>query len=115
MSPLAFALVGPAGAAGALARVALDRVVSRRFPPGVGIGVVNVVACLLLGAAAARLDGTALAVVSTGFLGGFSTFSTAALDLVFAARTSPWRALALGAGVLVLSVGACALGAALAA
>lgn len=103
MSLLVFLALGPAGAAGAVARYLLDQAVSSRTrQPGLGIATINTLACLLLGVAAAHLDRdtTAWALVTTGFLGGFSTFSTAVLDIATTWRTRPLHALALAGGGL---------------
>lgn len=74
------------GALGALARDAVDRVVSARSsgaPVPLGILAVNVVGSfgfgVLLGAEPSR---EVLAVVGSGFFGGFTTFSTYALQAV---------------------------------
>lgn len=85
-----------AGGLGAAARMLVDTAVSRRSraPLPVGTLLVNVTACLLLGA----LAGWTLAhpghdgvrgVLGVGFLGGYSTFSTASVEaarLVLAGR-----------------------------
>ena len=47
-----------------------------------GILIVNVIGCFLAGAATQLVLGALMPVVSTGFLGGFTTFSTALLDAV---------------------------------
>jgi len=75
-----FVAVVGAGALGALARAAVSRAVQARWPRrGAGTLVVNVLGAAALGAwlgAGARLDGALLAIVGTGFLGAFTTFST---------------------------------------
>lgn len=76
-----------AGGLGAAARFVVDAAVTRRTRTRVPVGtvVVNATACLLLGA----LTGWALAhpghdalraVLAVGFLGGYSTFSTASVE-----------------------------------
>lgn len=116
MTPLLIALAGGLGAA---ARFVLDGVVARRhsfrFP--LGTAVINVTGSLLLG----LLTGTVIAyggadefqlILGTGFLGGYTTFSTASVEAVRLAAGT--RALALSfthaAGMLVLSLAAAGLG-----
>jgi CrcB protein len=72
-------LVGLGGAAGALARYAVDRLLDggRR-----STFAVNVLGSTLLGAiVAASLPAAALALVATGFCGAFTTFSSFALNV----------------------------------
>lgn len=86
MTGLAVALTG---ALGALARVALERSVTRRSGHGFpwGTGLVNVTGSLGLGVVVglATAHGLGTGVESTlaaGFLGGYTTFSTYALETV---------------------------------
>jgi CrcB protein len=75
--------VGLAGGAGALARFALDALVSERLGSGFPWGTlaVNVSGAFLLGlVAGATLHGDALTVVGTGALGSYTTFSTWMLE-----------------------------------
>lgn len=81
--------VALAGGVGACARFWLDRGVQRALsswgdPAAAkpGILIVNVIGCFLAGAATQLVLGALMPVVSTGFLGGFTTFSTALLDAV---------------------------------
>jgi len=117
MTPLLIALAGGLGAA---ARFVVDGAVAHRnhfrFP--LGTVVINVTGSLLLG----LLTGTVIAhgggpnelqlVLGTGFLGGYTTFSTASVEAVRLAAGT--RALALSfahaAGMLVLSLAAAGLG-----
>lgn len=80
-------LIAVAGGLGAAARFLLDTVVARhnRLSMPLGTFAVNVTACLLLG----MLTGWALvhpghgdlgSVLGVGFLGGYSTFSTASVE-----------------------------------
>lgn len=116
MTPLLIAL---AGGLGAVARFVLDGVVARRNPFRFPLGtlVVNVTGCLLLG----LLTGTVIAsggaeefqvILGTGFLGGYTTFSTASVEAVRLAVGT--RALVLSfahaAGMLVLSLAAAGVG-----
>lgn len=77
-------LVGLAGGAGAGLRFLIDAKVNeknslRDFP--LGTLVVNVSACFLIGLIAANLpNGDWNAILATGLVGGYSTFSTASLD-----------------------------------
>ena len=89
MSGAMFLLVAMAGGVGACARFWLDRGVQRALcawgdPAGarLGILVVNVTGCFLAGAATQLVPGWLMPIVSTGFLGGFTTFSTALVDAV---------------------------------
>ncbi|WP_172120621.1 fluoride efflux transporter FluC [Actinomyces faecalis] len=96
----------------------------RRLTVAVPLGtvVVNVSACLLLGiltGASPSLAPALIATLGTGFLGGYSTFSTACVEsarLVLAGR--PWagivHATAMAGSSLVAAAGGLALGAALA-
>jgi CrcB protein len=107
-----------AGGLGAVARFALDGLVvaraGRRFPYGTLL--VNISGSLLLGV----LTGLTLAhgaptalrtVAGTGFCGGYTTFSTASFETVRLLQERRWAAaLANGAGTLVLTLLAAALG-----
>lgn len=82
--------------------------------PG-GTVAVNVVGCLLAGwVAGASLPPALQMLLLTGFLGGFTTFSTAVLDLALLATRQPGRALAVGGVTLAAGVAAARLGLALA-
>ena len=88
-----------------------------------GRDVVNVSACLLLGlltGASGALAPTLVTILGTGFLGGYSTFSTACVEaarLMLSGR--PWagflHAVTMAGTSLLAAVGGLALGAALAA
>lgn len=95
MSPLAWLVLALAGGLGAMARFTVDSRVNaalrprdgasdrHRLRPPLGTVVVNLSACLALGilsGAAAGAPQWVHAVVGTGFLGGYSTFSTACLE-----------------------------------
>lgn len=87
MTGLVFFAVCAAGGLGAVARYLLDSVLTRLFrSPAwpVGIFAVNLLGSCAAGAAAAGLSGNEvpLTVVSTGFLGGFTTFSTLLVSVV---------------------------------
>jgi CrcB protein len=76
---MSWILVALGGAIGALARFELGTWVAEHTESDLPVGtlLVNAVGALLAGAAwSADLHHTAALVVSTGFLGGFTTFST---------------------------------------
>ena len=89
MSTATFLCVALAGGVGACARFWLDRGVQRALSSWgdpaaakLGILVVNVIGCFLAGAATQMVPADLMPIVSTGFLGGFTTFSTALVDAV---------------------------------
>jgi len=110
--------VGLAGGVGAVARLVLDGLLRARvrvaFP--LGTTVINVTGSFLLG----LVTGLALvhglppewrAVLGTGFLGGYTTFSTASYETVRLAQQRRYRAALLnGVGMLVLALAAAGLG-----
>jgi fluoride exporter len=117
VTPGLFVLLSVAGGVGAAARFVVDgaikSVVKTSYP--VGTTVINLSGSLLLG----LLTGLALShlvaddwrlALGTGFLGGYTTFSTASLETVRLAQQRRWReAFANGLGMLAASV-ALALG-----
>lgn len=117
------ALLAVAGALGAVTRFVVDSYVKSRFVnsafPFATVGI-NISGSLILGVIAGLVllqggSSDLQAVVGTGFCGGYTTFSTASFEtvrLVQSGRRS--YALANAVGTLVLSVGACAGGFALA-
>jgi fluoride exporter len=79
MSPLAWIGVGVFGAAGAYARFAVAAAVTGRRPGDFPAGtfVVNLSGGFALGVlTGAGITATALFVLGTGFMGGYTTFST---------------------------------------
>ena len=85
MSGMTFLCVALVGGVGACARFWLDRGAQRALSPAgakLGILVVNVIGCFLAGAATQLVPADLMPIVSTGFLGGFTTFSTALVDAV---------------------------------
>ncbi|MFN7151466.1 MAG: fluoride efflux transporter FluC [Microthrixaceae bacterium] len=118
-------LAALAGGLGAGARYALERLITARtrsvFP--VGILVINVTGSFLLGLltglGAAIVSPELLLVLGVGLLGGYTTFSTVAVESVLAAERREF-AVAIGnlLGTLALSValalGGIALGAGIA-
>lgn len=118
MTVLLVVAVGLAGGVGAVARLVLDGLLRARvrvaFP--LGTTVINVTGSFLLG----LVTGLALvhglppewrAVLGTGFLGGYTTFSTASYETVRLAQQRRYRAALLnGVGMLVLALAAAGLG-----
>lgn len=76
------AAIGLAGGLGAALRHLADRLLSPVFRPGYGLAIVlvNVTGSFALGLVVAHGSGDAARVLAVGLLGGFTTFSTAALD-----------------------------------
>ena len=113
-------LVALAGGLGAATRFVVDGEVRRRFPL-LPTAVGNVTGSLLLGLVAGLvlrqgLPPTWAAVLGTGFLGGYTTFSTASTETVRLLQERRYAAAAgTSLGMLVLSVAACAAGVAIAA
>ena len=115
MTPLLFLLVCLFGSLGALCRWQLDLYLKKcraKRTPQWGIGLVNMLGCLCAGLVAGSLAPVSplYFVVSTGFLGGFTTFSTAVLDAVTLIRERRYRSVAglvlgvwLGASVLAVT------------
>jgi fluoride exporter len=114
-------LVSMAGGLGAVARLVLDDLIRGRhaleYP--VGTTLINVTGSFLLG----LLGGLALRhglptsvhlVLGTGFLGGYTTFSTASVETVRLLQDRRWLAAAAnGFGLVVVASAAAAAGLAL--
>ncbi len=94
-------LIALAGAVGALCRLGANNLIGTRPFPAATL-TVNVVGCFALGLVsvwgAARLSPEVVAMLSVGFLGAFTTFSTFALDAVTLGSDGP-------AGLAVVYVG----------
>ncbi|MDO5736026.1 MAG: CrcB family protein [Propionibacteriaceae bacterium] len=110
-------LVGLAGGLGAIARFSLDSWVSSHWdsPLPLGTVVVNVSGSLLLGVLtgwALQSDASAvLAILGTGFLGGYTTFSTASVEAARLARSGRGLGAVVHAStMLLLGLGAALLG-----
>lgn len=118
MTPLLFVALSLAGGLGAATRLTVDGIVRARFavPYPVGTTVINVSGSLLLGLVTGLALGQVIApewrlVLGTGFLGGYTTFSTASYETVrLLSDGRRWASLANGVGMLVASVAAAALG-----
>ena len=111
-------LVAAAGALGAPSRYALEWWVRTRRPTITPVGtlVVNVTGSFALGAVvgmalAHGLDADVRTVVGTGFLGGYTTFSTYAYETVRRAEEGHVRvAIGYALGSVMLATAAAALG-----
>jgi CrcB protein len=118
VTPLLVLAVAVAGGAGAVARLVLDGALRSRvainFP--LGTTVINVTGSFLLGlvtglALAHGLPVEWRAILGTGFLGGYTTFSTASYETVRLAQQRRYRAAFVnGFGMLVLALAAAGLG-----
>jgi fluoride exporter len=117
VSALELLLVAVGGGVGAALRFLLDGLVKARvsgFP--LGTVVINVSGSLVLGlltglGQAGTLALPAVAILGTGMMGGYTTFSTASVETVQLFRSGRIRTAVLnGLGMLVVSVGAAALG-----
>jgi len=109
------ALIGIAGAAGALARYWVGQAVGARSFPWATLGI-NVAGSLLLGFVLAgpitdRWPPNASVAVAVGFLGAFTTFSTFAFETTALLRDDrPLAALAYVGASVLLGLAASALG-----
>jgi fluoride exporter len=105
VSAAAWVAIALLGGAMAVARFALDALLSERpaqpFP--LGILVVNLAGTLVLGVAAgAALGGEALTIVAGGVTGSFTTFSTWMLDTERLAGSGRGRLAALNIGLSLI-------------
>lgn len=118
MSLLMFLAVSLAGGVGASLRFVLDGIIRTRFdgPIPKGTILINISGSFLLGlitgfVASNILPDTWLPILGTGFLGGYTTFSTTSVESARLVMAGEWRASVLsGAGTLIGSVGAAGLG-----
>lgn len=109
MTPLVFVALALAGGLGAVARYSLDRAVRARAAGVTPWGTIsiNLSGSFVLGiatglAAAALLPADILAIVGTGFLGGYTTFATASVETVRIAQGSRFGSAAVvGLGTLI--------------
>lgn len=115
-----FLLVGVGGAAGAIARYALNMHALRAFGSGwpYGTFIANVVGGALMGVLVGVLAQRGGAdqerwrlLLGVGVLGGFTTFSAYSLEVVLMIERRAWgQALAYGLGSAALSIGAVFVG-----
>lgn len=118
MTPLAFLALALAGGIGATARFLLDGVIRAhsRGPMPWGTILINVSGSLVLGLLAGLAGGALLpdelfAITGAGFLGGYTTFSTASFETIGLLQERRWTlAAANGLGTLVVATGAAGLG-----
>lgn len=118
MTPLLFLGLAVAGGLGAASRMLLDGIIKARVTSAFpwGTFVINVSGSLLLGfltglVSALVLGSGAQIVLGTGFLGGYTTFSTASYETVRLVQACRWRLSLVNAfGTLVTSLLAAALG-----
>jgi CrcB protein len=110
--------VGAAGGLGAVARFVLDGVIRTRArgPLPVSTMAINISGSLLLGLLtglmlAAAVPASSALVLGTGFLGGYTTFSTASSETVRLLQAGETRtAILSGAGTALLSLVGAGLG-----
>lgn len=118
MTPLTFIFIAIAGGLGAAARLVVDGLARSRitstFP--IGTTIINVSGSLLLGFVTGLAIGQVLpeevrVIAGAGFLGGYTTFSTASFETVRLIQARRYgAAFANGIGMLVLCVLASTLG-----
>ena len=117
MTPIVFVALALAGGIGAAARFIIDgmlRSTATSYP--LGTLVINITGSFLLGlvtglSLSAVLTDAALQIVGAGFLGGYTTFSTASVETVRLIQSRRYGiALFSSAGMLVLAVLASAAG-----
>jgi CrcB protein len=117
VTALGLVLIAVGGGVGAALRFVLDGLVKERvtrFP--LGTMLINVTGSFVLGLVTGLGETGAIAVpmvavLGTGMMGGYTTFSTASVETVQLLRSGKTRLAVLnGLGMLVVSVGAAALG-----
>jgi CrcB protein len=117
MTPIVFVALALAGGLGAAARFVLDGLLqSRATSYPFGTLIINVSGSFLLGlvtglALSAVVPAEVLTIVGSGFLGGYTTFSTASVESVRLIQARRYEiALTHSVGMLILAVLASAAG-----
>ena len=118
MTPLVFTAIAVAGGFGAALRMLLDGLVRSRLTGAVPWGtiLINISGSLALGfltglTAHHLLPEVWHLIIGTGFLGGYTTFSTASVETVRLVQERRWAVSLFNAlGTLVLATGAAGLG-----
>lgn len=109
--PTVLAAVGAGGALGGLVRVWAGVLGPQAGVPGWALlVVVNVLGALAMGVVTARGGRFARPAVTTGVLGGFTSFSGWVLDVLRLLEPAPVLAVALLVAVPVAAVAACLVG-----
>lgn len=115
--PVTVVAIALAGGLGAVARLVvggnLQQWSGMTFP--IGTAAINVAGSFVLGlvmsSATASFAPAWVAIIGTGFLGGFTTFSTASVDTADLIRGRLWGKALLNAGVVgILSISSAAIG-----
>jgi fluoride exporter len=118
MSPVVVLLLIAAGGLGAVTRFVVDGAIRSRTGSAYPLGtlVINISGSLILGlltglTLAHLLPDTVRLIVGTGFLGGYTTFSTASFETVRLVQERRVRAAVLyGLGTLVVTTAVAGLG-----
>lgn len=118
MTPLVFIALAAAGGLGASSRMLINGLIKSRVSTALPWGtiIINVSGSLVLGlltglAGANLLPEAWHLVLGTGFLGGYTTFSTASFETVRLLQERRWVAgLVNGSGTLVFATTAAAIG-----
>lgn len=118
MTGIVFTGIAVAGGFGAALRMLLDGLIKARLTGAMPWGtiLINVSGSLALGFLTGLAVGQLLPenwhlIIGTGFLGGYTTFSTASVETVRLAQERRWAASAANAlGTLVLATAAAGLG-----
>ncbi|MFP3396270.1 fluoride efflux transporter CrcB [Brevibacterium sp. SIMBA_078] len=118
MTPLVFVALAAAGGLGASSRMLIDGLIKSRMSTALPWGtiIINVSGSLVLGlltglAGANLLPEAWHLVLGTGFLGGYTTFSTASFETVRLLQERRWVAgLVNGLGTLVFATATAAIG-----
>lgn len=105
-------LTALAGAVGAVCRFLVDKAITARFhKPGLGIALVNIIGSFGIGLVVGLGDSQIAHMLSVGLLGGFTTFSTAMVDICLRIQKSQvGSAIILAIGVFAACVASAACG-----